>query len=134
MLLVEDHLEMREALVNWLEVLYPDWIIIKVSTAEEAINRCSQDRIDIVLIDLDLKGMNGFQATQFIKSHYPYIKVVLLTMHEEKPFEEEAFIAGVDGYLVKRKIYHSLPVVLESLLENVGMIKDEQMEKSRNRE
>lgn len=125
MLLVEDHLAMREALAHWLEVLYPDWIFIQVATAEEAVDLCLQDRVDIVLMDLDLKGMNGVQATQLIKGHTPHIKVVLLTMHEEKLFEEEAFAAGVDGFLSKRKIYHSLPVVLELLLENVGKRKDE---------
>ncbi|MGB9640747.1 MAG: response regulator [Anaerolineales bacterium] len=124
-LLVEDHLAMREALVHWLEVLYPEWKFIQAATAEEALEHCSADWIDLVLMDYDMKGVNGLQATQFIKGHDPHIKVVLLTMHEEQPFEENAFAVGADGFLPKRKIYNQLPVVLETLLINGGKLKDE---------
>jgi len=124
-LLVEDHLAMREALVHWLEALYPDWIFLQAATAEEAYLQCMENGIDLVLMDLDLKGINGLQATQFIKGNAPRIKVVLLTMNEEKPFEEDAFVAGADRFLSKRKIYTQLPVVLETLMINAGEIEEE---------
>jgi hypothetical protein len=46
-------------------------------------------------------------------------------MNEEKPFEEDAFAAGADRFLSKRKIYTQLPVVLETLMINAGEIEEE---------
>lgn len=57
---------------------------------------------DLVLMDLELPGMNGIEGTRRIKAHLPMVPVVVLTVFEEPPTVLEAICAGADGYLLKR--------------------------------
>lgn len=57
---------------------------------------------DLVLMDVDLPGMNGIACTRRIKQHMPDTAVVVLTVFEERGTIVEAICAGADGYLLKR--------------------------------
>lgn len=57
---------------------------------------------DLILMDLDLPGMNGIEATRALKPLLPGALVVILTVFEEAPRILEAICAGADGYLLKR--------------------------------
>ncbi|HYE96839.1 MAG TPA: response regulator transcription factor [Rubricoccaceae bacterium] len=60
------------------------------------------DGWDLVLMDLEMPGMNGVEGTRRIKARLPDAKVVVLTVYEERAKIVEAICAGADGYLVKR--------------------------------
>lgn len=70
---------------------------------------------DLILMDLELPGMNGIEGTRRIKEHLPMIPVVVLTVFEEPPTVLEAICAGANGYLLKR----SPPSVLLEQLRSV---------------
>jgi len=57
---------------------------------------------DLVLMDLELPGMDGIEATRRLKKRFPDLSVVILTAFEESRVILEAISAGADGYLVKR--------------------------------
>ena len=57
---------------------------------------------DLAVMDLELPGMNGIEATRRLKSSLPGIKVVVLTVFEEPRLIVEAICAGADGYMLKR--------------------------------
>lgn len=56
---------------------------------------------DIILSDINMPGMDGLDLTEKIKSKYPVIKLVLLTMLDNESFVVKAFEAGAQGYLLK---------------------------------
>lgn len=56
---------------------------------------------DICLIDIEMPGINGIEATKIIKKRFPEIKVLALTMHQESYFVNRMILAGADGYLLK---------------------------------
>ncbi|MGH7571089.1 MAG: response regulator [Gemmatimonadota bacterium] len=72
------------------------------AAALEALERTgSATAWDVVLMDLELPGMSGIEATRHIKRVLPATPVVVLTVFEEPPLILEAICAGADGYLTK---------------------------------
>ncbi|MBI1184914.1 response regulator [bacterium] len=57
--------------------------------------------VDVLLIDIDMPLMNGMQATEVIKKKHPNMKVLILTMHNEKGIIQKVLEVGADGYLLK---------------------------------
>ena len=58
-------------------------------------------KVDAVLVDIDMPIMNGMQATEIIKKKHPNVKVLVLTMHNEKGIIQKVLDVGADGYLLK---------------------------------
>jgi DNA-binding NarL/FixJ family response regulator len=57
--------------------------------------------VDLVLVDIDMPVMNGMQATEIIKKKHADVKVIVLTMHNEKGIIQKVLEVGADGYLLK---------------------------------
>ena len=58
-------------------------------------------KVDLVLVDIDMPIMNGIQATEVIKKKHPEVKVIVLSMHNEKGIIQKVLETGADGYLLK---------------------------------
>ncbi|HEY6853049.1 MAG TPA: response regulator transcription factor, partial [Gemmatimonadales bacterium] len=72
---------------------------------------------DLVLMDLELPGMSGIEATRRVKALSPRTAVVVLTVFEEPATVLEAICAGADGYLLKRTPPERLLAELRSIFE-----------------
>ncbi len=83
-----------------------------VSEADRAASSGAEVAWDLVLMDLQLPGMDGVEATRRLKRLHPGIPVVVLTVFEEPATILDAIRAGADGYLLKRT---SVPEMLEQL-------------------
>jgi DNA-binding NarL/FixJ family response regulator len=78
--------------------------ISKVSEAangEEVIKLLSNEKYDLVLMDIKMSPMNGLEATETIGRRYPATKVIVLSMHDDEEYIIEIFSKGASGYLVK---------------------------------
>jgi len=67
----------------------------------EALDKISEVRPDVVLMDLKMPGMNGIQATQRIRREYPDVKVLVLTTYGADEWVVDAIRSGAAGYLLK---------------------------------
>jgi DNA-binding NarL/FixJ family response regulator len=67
----------------------------------EAVDRVARLRPDVVLMDLKMPIMNGIQATQQIREHYPTTRVLILTTYDDDEWVFDAIRAGASGYLLK---------------------------------
>ena len=56
---------------------------------------------DMVILDISMPNMSGIEATAEIKKNYPEIKVLILTIHNDKEYMNRALAAGTNGYLLK---------------------------------
>ncbi len=61
----------------------------------------SESLPDMVILDITMPEMSGIEATREIRSCYPQIKVLILTVHNESGYVSQAFTAGAAGYLLK---------------------------------
>ena len=76
-------------------------IIGEAANGLEAVRLTERLNPDVVLMDLGMPVMDGYEATQWIKTKFPLCKVVALTVHGYDEAREKAYQSGVDAFLVK---------------------------------
>lgn len=69
---------------------------------DNLLNDLRQEPTDVVLMDIDMPGMNGIQATALIKSNFPHINVLMLTSYDDSTKVFDAIQSGATGYLLKK--------------------------------
>lgn len=101
MLLVDDHELFREGLAGLLAYQDDMQVVGQAANGQQALAKARELMPDVVLMDIDMPVMNGLEATQAIASEMPYIKIVILTVHEEEEKLFQAIKCGAQGYLLK---------------------------------
>lgn len=99
--LVDDHPLMREGLRKILEMDKSICIVDEAGDGQGAINIVRRVKPDVVLMDINMPGTNGIEATRVIKRELPGVGVIALTIHEEEEYVLELVRAGVSGYVLK---------------------------------
>jgi DNA-binding NarL/FixJ family response regulator len=100
-LIVDDHAHAREA-IREIVGSYENFLIVGEATnGEEAISITEELMPDIILMDINMPLMDGLSATKIIKTKYPYVKVIIITVSDEVTNLFEAIKKGAQGYLLK---------------------------------
>lgn len=76
-------------------------VVAEASTGDEAIEKTREHMPDLVLMDINMPGCSGFEATRIIKKEFPYIRVVILSVSDDAADLFEGIRNGAQGYLVK---------------------------------
>lgn len=111
LLIVDDHQILIDGLFNMLDQSCYQ-IIDQAHNAEEALKIIENTEIDLMVCDLEMPGMPGLELIRIIKKKYPHIKILVLSMHDEKSIVTEAVKLGINGYMLKNisqnKLIHAL--------------------------
>ncbi|MGH7953106.1 MAG: response regulator [Limisphaerales bacterium] len=99
--IVEDQHDMRESLVEWLGHAPGLRCVGAHATAEDALRNIPAENPDVVLMDINLTGMNGIQCVARLKERLPGILVLMLTTYDEGDLIFDSLRAGANGYLLK---------------------------------
>lgn len=108
MLIVDDVAEVRQDLRTVLTLSCPVEVVGEAANGLEAIRLVETLQPEIVLMDLEMPLLDGYQATQRIKAQYPACRVVALTVHGYEEARQRAFQVGVDAFIVKGEPVESL--------------------------
>ena len=100
-LIVDDIPQVRNELHALLSLVGDIEIVGEAANGLEAIRLATTLRPDVVLMDLEMPLMNGYEATRWIKLKSPTCRVIVLTLHENAAAEEGAHQAGADAFIVK---------------------------------
>lgn len=100
-LLVDDHELVRTGIRKILDDVKGFKVIGEATTGEEALQFCRHNEPDVVLMDMNMPGMGGLEATKKIIRTSPDTKVIVLTIHSEDPFPTKVMQIGAAGYLTK---------------------------------
>jgi DNA-binding NarL/FixJ family response regulator len=92
-------------------------VVGSYSTAEEALVDIARKKAEIALMDIDLPGKNGVEATAIIKEKYPHIEVVMVTVYEDNELVFNALKAGASGYITKSANYLELLSALDEIVK-----------------
>lgn len=92
-------------------------VIRTYNNCEDAVKALKYDKPDVVLMDIQLPGMNGLKGTQAIKAYSHAIEVVIVTVYEDSEFVFEALKAGASGYITKSANYTELLSALEEIVK-----------------
>lgn len=115
-LLVDDHPLLRKTIHDWLMFAMQPCQVIDAESAEEALLAMKRDSPDIVIMDIAMKGTNGIEATKQIVSRYAEVPVVILSIYEDKVYQDASFSAGASAYVFKTEMRDSLLPVLKQFL------------------
>src|SRR5450830_2065374 len=101
-LLVDDHPLVRDGLRARLEAVPHFDIVAEAGSAEEALQRAGQQPIDLILMDINLRGsINGIDLTARFHVDFPEIAVLILSMHYKTEYLMQSVQAGARGYVLK---------------------------------
>jgi two-component system, NarL family, invasion response regulator UvrY len=101
LLLVDDHTIVREGIKRILEPVAAEWAVTEAATAFQALECLRRKRFALAIVDLSMPGMSGLELIRRIKTEYPSVAVMVLSMHAEEQYAMRAFKAGANGYLTK---------------------------------
>jgi DNA-binding NarL/FixJ family response regulator len=100
--IVEDSDKCRETLARVLNRAEGFRCISHYPNAEDALKALPQDKPEVVLMDINLPGMNGVECVRQLKQILPAVQVMMLTVYEDTENIFNALAAGATGYMLKR--------------------------------
>jgi DNA-binding NarL/FixJ family response regulator len=107
-ILAEDHTIVREGLRALLEPEHDIRIIGEASDGRSTVEMTMKLRPDVVVMDIAMPLLNGFEATRQILHELPETKILILSAHSDDAYVEKAMEAGATGYLIKQSNAHIL--------------------------
>ena len=112
--IVDDNKELRNALEEIICMSEGYKCIGTIGTAEDALAQIPLLKPDVVLMDIELPGINGIEAVAMIKDEYPAIKILMETIFDDDEKIFNSICAGAEGYILK----HTSPAeIMESIKE-----------------
>jgi DNA-binding NarL/FixJ family response regulator len=100
-LIADDHADFREGLRALLESVPDLEVAGEAGTGEEAVALATRLQPDVILMDINMPGLNGIEATRRILHTSPHISILMLTMFEDDDSVFAAVRAGARGYVLK---------------------------------
>jgi DNA-binding NarL/FixJ family response regulator len=130
LLLVDEHTVVREGLRRVLEGCGEGWTVLEAASGFQALERLREQAIALVITDLSMPGMNGLELIRRVRSEFPKMPILVLSMHAEEQYALRAFKSGANGYVTKdsaaselvsavRKVANGGAYVTSSLAERV---------------
>ncbi len=101
--IVDDHNLVRFGFKSLLSAQAGIEVVETLSSGEEAINWCRDNKgnVDIILMDVNMPGIGGVEATHRISKAWPDIGIIIITVHAEGPLPKQLLNGGARGYLTK---------------------------------
>jgi RNA polymerase sigma factor (sigma-70 family) len=115
--IVEDNDKLRATLARVINRADGFRCVSHYASAEDALKDLPQVRPDVVLMDINLPGMNGVECVRQLKQLLPQIQVMMLTVYEDTENIFNALTAGASGYMLKRT---STKELLEAIQKTVA--------------
>ncbi len=100
-MIVDDHALIREGIKKLLDLESGLEIVALASDGLEALNMIDHVKPDIVLMDINMPGMNGIDCLKAMKARHYRTKVIMLTIHEDVEYLTETMQLGANGYVLK---------------------------------
>jgi len=115
--IVDDHPLVREGLTNLINGQDDLIVCGEAKDSAQAINGVVKARPDVALIDISLENESGFELVKQLRSQFPQVALIILSMHDEGLYAERALRAGARGYVMKHETSKS---VLASIRQVLG--------------
>lgn len=117
-LMVDDHQLFREGLRLLLKKAQDIEIVGEARDGQEAIAQAEQLRPDVILMDIEMPGVNGIQATQRLTTAGTRAQILVLSMRTDERDVREAAESGAKGYLIKNISREELIEAIRSVHKN----------------
>ena len=129
LIITDDHPVIRDGVKTILTNDTDIELVACAGSGDELLEQLESIKADVILMDINMPGMNGIEATKLVKKKYPNIKVLSFSQYDEKRFVKQLLKNGASGYLLKNsaageliqavKMVHSGGMYLSADLPNV---------------
>ena len=113
--LVDDHALVRDGIKALLAVMAPLEMVGEAENGADAIEMVGRCRPDLLLVDISLRDMNGLELTRVLRSQYPSLKVLVLSMYDNNEYVSESVRAGASGYVLKNSPSREIIAAIEAI-------------------
>jgi len=115
-LIADDNQDSRELVIKILA--HEGYLLIEAIDGEDALNKISSEKPDLILMDISMPKIDGYELTRRLKSHQDFreIPIIALTAHAMKGDRGKALAAGCDEYITKPINVRELPKQIKLLL------------------
>lgn len=121
-LLADDHVLIRHGIKNIIKKNDQFAVVGEVSNGKQLMDFLESTEIDLIILDISMPDIGGMEAIGLVKNKYPWIKILMLTMHKNKQYFYNAMAAGADGYLMKDDSDAELLVAITKVLSGKSYI------------
>ncbi len=115
-LLVDDHPLVRDGLRARLEAAPHLRVVGEAGSGQEALELAGRCQPDLVLMDVNMRGGSGIDATARLTARYPGIAVLILSMHDKPEYVSQAMQAGARGYVLKDAPGKDIVLAIETVM------------------
>jgi len=113
--LVDDHSLVRDGIKALLAVMAPLEVVGEAESGAQAIEMVGRCQPDLLLVDISLRDMNGLELTRVLRSQYPSLKVLMLSMYDNYEYVSESLRAGASGYVLKNSPSREIIAAIEAI-------------------
>jgi len=100
-MLVDDHILVLEGIRARLEREEGIDVVGQATDGKEALELIEDLKPDVVMMDVSMPNMNGVETTKILQEHYPDLKVLILSMHDNREYISQLMLHGAKGYILK---------------------------------
>ncbi|WP_319272546.1 response regulator transcription factor [uncultured Draconibacterium sp.] len=118
LIIADDHRIFSEGLITVLNTDESIEIAGVAKDGKEAIDKAFELDVDILIMDISMPKMDGIEATRYLKTKLPSLKIIALSMHAEKQYVIKMLKAGIDGYVLKNNSSQELLHAIHSVYNN----------------
>ena len=124
-MIADDHNMFVEGVELILDGIENIQVVSKCYTGTEVFEKLAHIPADVILLDINLPGMNGLEVCQKLSKDYPAVKVLALSMHNEESFVTEILKYGAQGYILKNTGKKELINAIETVFEGQSYFSEE---------
>lgn len=115
-LIADDHPVVRRGLRELIEEAFGTVKIEEAGTGQDVLDLVQQGHWDILVLDINLPDQSGLEVLKALKTSYPQLPVIILSMYPENQYAVRAFRAGAAGYLTKESAPEELGKAMKKAL------------------
>ncbi|NWL77066.1 DNA-binding response regulator [Pseudomonas taiwanensis] len=114
--LIDDHVLVRDGVKSLLSAMPHFDVVAQAESGAEALELVANTELDLLLVDVGLKDMNGLELTRRLCSLYPGIKILILSMYDNQEYVRTSINAGAFGYVLKNAPSTELIAAIEAIV------------------
>ena len=126
--IADDHRVVREGIRYMLSDAPGVEVAGEAADGPELIELLESDPVDVVLLDVRMPGMTGFEVLEELQSKLPQVRVIMVSMHDEPGYVRRSIELGASGYLLKNTGRDELLQALQAVVEGGAYVQGELMQ------